>query len=51
MGVSSGTSLAAVAHLPPQIPDATRVLTSGHDTDERYPSVDALIARDAATAS
>jgi cysteine synthase A len=42
IGVSSGASLAAVAQLRPQIPDASRVLTFDYDSGERYLSVDAL---------
>jgi cysteine synthase A len=42
IGVSSGASLAAVAHTLPEMPDGTRVLTFCYDTGERYLSIDGL---------
>ncbi len=42
IGVSSGASLAAVAHKLPEIPKGSRVLTFNYDTGERYLSVEGL---------
>lgn len=42
VGISSGASLAAVAHTMEQLPDGARVLTFCYDTGERYLTVDGL---------
>ncbi len=41
-GISTGTSLAAIQQLLPQIPEGSTVLTFNYDTGERYWSVDDL---------
>jgi cysteine synthase A len=42
VGISSGSSLAAVAQMLPEIPEGARVLTFCYDTGERYLSVEGL---------
>lgn len=41
-GISTGTSLAAIAKMLPQIPKGATILTFNYDTGERYWSVDEL---------
>jgi len=44
VGISSGASLAAVAHALPDMPDGARVLTFCYDTGERYLSTEGLFS-------
>ena len=42
VGISSGASLAAIAHKLPEIPKGATILTFSYDTGERYLSIDGL---------
>jgi len=43
VGISSGATLAAIAHKLPELPAGARVLGFNYDTGERYLSVEGFL--------